>query len=261
MNKRKSGFTLIELSIVLVIIGLIIGGILVGRDLINSSGVRAQISQIEKFNAAVNTFRSKYGGLPGDLKYTEAQGFGLYYITYGPYVGLAARGDGNGLIQNRGGSVYFFDEPLIFWRHLSDSKMIEGAYGGKLNTAAETTTTIVGDYMPPSKIGTNGSIEVNSVGTGTNYFLLVSPTITGAGNCCNGTSLNPLTAIEAYQIDNKTDDGLPGSGGVFAINGAGDLSLYTTWKTVSAVSGCVSSGVYALNPGTTQDCSLRFKFQ
>ena len=52
---KKSGFTLIELSIVLVIIGLIIGGILVGRDLINASAIRAQISQIDKYQQAANT--------------------------------------------------------------------------------------------------------------------------------------------------------------------------------------------------------------
>lgn len=46
--KNQSGFTLIELSIVLVIIGLIVGGVLVGRDLIKAAEVRAQVSQIEK---------------------------------------------------------------------------------------------------------------------------------------------------------------------------------------------------------------------
>ena len=50
----KSGFTLVELSIVLVIIGLIIGGVVVGRDLIDAATIRAQISQIEKYNTAVN---------------------------------------------------------------------------------------------------------------------------------------------------------------------------------------------------------------
>ena len=51
------------MSIVLVIIGLIVGGILVGQSLIAAAAVRAQISQIEKYNTAVNTFRDKYGGL------------------------------------------------------------------------------------------------------------------------------------------------------------------------------------------------------
>lgn len=233
---------------------------MVGRDLISSAGVRAQISQIEKFNAAVNTFRTKYGGLPGDLNRTDALGFGLYAITYGPYIGLPARGDGNGLIQNRGGGVYIADESLIFFRHLSEAQLIDGTYGSKLNTAAEATTTTVSDYMPSSKIGTNGFFEVSSAGTGNNYLVLVTPTISGAGNCCNGASKNTITATEAHQIDSKIDDGLPGRGGVFAINGAGDLSLYATWTTVSAVAGCVVSSAYAVTQNT-QDCSLRFKFQ
>jgi hypothetical protein len=52
---------------VLVIIGLIVGGVLVGRDLIQAAAVRATITQIEKFNTATNTFYTKYNGLPGDL--------------------------------------------------------------------------------------------------------------------------------------------------------------------------------------------------
>ncbi len=99
------GFTLIELSIVIVIIGLIVGGVMVGRDLIASAGIRSQISQIEKFNAAVNTFRTKYSGIPGDLKYTEASGFGLYAITYGSYIGYLGYGDGNGILHKANGAT------------------------------------------------------------------------------------------------------------------------------------------------------------
>jgi prepilin-type N-terminal cleavage/methylation domain-containing protein len=53
MHKSATGFTLIEMSIVLVIIGLIVGGVLVGQDLIRAAYIRAQITQIEKFNTAV----------------------------------------------------------------------------------------------------------------------------------------------------------------------------------------------------------------
>jgi prepilin-type N-terminal cleavage/methylation domain-containing protein len=62
----KRGFTLIELSIVLVVIGLIIGGIIIGQTLIQSAQIRRQTTEFGKWYAAVNTYRIKYNALPGD---------------------------------------------------------------------------------------------------------------------------------------------------------------------------------------------------
>ena len=93
-GRAERGFTLIELSIVLVIIGLIVGGVLVGQDLIRAAAVRAQVSQIEKYNTAVNTFRDKYGALPGDIQDPAASSFG-----FTPRGQLAGEGDGNGVIE------------------------------------------------------------------------------------------------------------------------------------------------------------------
>jgi prepilin-type N-terminal cleavage/methylation domain-containing protein len=94
-SSHGNGFTLIELSIVLVIIGLIVGGVLVGQNLIDAAAVRAQISQIEKYNTAANTFRGKYGYLPGDIPNPYAAQFG--FLPRGTYKG---QGDGNGVIQS-----------------------------------------------------------------------------------------------------------------------------------------------------------------
>jgi prepilin-type N-terminal cleavage/methylation domain-containing protein len=58
----KSGFTLIEMSMVMVIIGLVIGGILTGSDLINAATQRTQIAQIEKYNTAVRGRATSCGG-------------------------------------------------------------------------------------------------------------------------------------------------------------------------------------------------------
>jgi prepilin-type N-terminal cleavage/methylation domain-containing protein len=76
-HTRSSGFTLIEMSIVLVVIGLVVGGILTGQSLIAAAGVRAQIAQIENFNTAANTFFEKYGYLPGDIPAGPAAQFGF----------------------------------------------------------------------------------------------------------------------------------------------------------------------------------------
>ena len=66
ISPSRSGFTLLELSIVLVIIGLLAGGILVGRDLIHAAELRSVVSDVDKFTAAANTFRLKYNCIPGD---------------------------------------------------------------------------------------------------------------------------------------------------------------------------------------------------
>jgi type II secretory pathway pseudopilin PulG len=67
MNKIKSAFTLIELSILLLIIGLIIGGITAGSSLIKQSQVRAVISEFNNIQSSIKTFRIQFNALPGDF--------------------------------------------------------------------------------------------------------------------------------------------------------------------------------------------------
>lgn len=222
---RNSGFTLIELSIVLVIIGLIVGGILVGQDLIKAAALRATVSQKIKFDAAVNTFRGKYNGLPADLSnYAMFTG----QLTTTGLTGAQAYGDGNGLIQSgffTSHIAHFFGETKLFWRQLLDANLI----GENVSLA----TTAVGidipgngnGYVPAAKLG-KGAFWVLDSDAGVNYFGLGGITYMAFSAIQYVVfSADVITPNEAYQIDTKLDDGMPITGSVRSIATGGFTSL------------------------------------
>ncbi len=180
-SQVASGFTLVELSIVLVIIGLIIGGVLVGRDLINSATIRSQIAQIEKYNAAVNTFRGKYGYLPGDIPNPVASQYG--FVARGQYAG---EGDGNGVLEavtgdwagNNNCCKQATGENPMFWMDLSTAKLIDGGFSSAspVNQPGNTLTLPGAGgislflYFPVAKIGQGNFIFVFDI----NRYLIIS---------------------------------------------------------------------------------------
>jgi prepilin-type N-terminal cleavage/methylation domain-containing protein len=171
----SAGFTLIELSVVLVIIGLIVGGVLVGQELIKAATVRAQITQIEKFNTATNTFTAKYGYLPGDIPATAALAAGLK--PRGQYAG---EGDGNGLLEgvygtssgSNGGIYLAGGETATFWVDLSAADLIEGTFNAATPNCAypyycpsnisATTMPSISSYFPQAKLGRGNYIYAYS---------------------------------------------------------------------------------------------------
>jgi prepilin-type N-terminal cleavage/methylation domain-containing protein len=173
----RRGFTLIELSIVLVIIGLVVGGVLVGQDLVKAASVRATISQIESFQRAKNTFREKYGGIPGDLIYTDAQKFGFSTCTYSP--GTNTHCDGNGNLSDGANTTGIASEMALFWIQLSKAGFIENGFTFSGADASDSfgvlSSTQIGQHLPEAKIGNGNYLTTAIDNTGsnnpTNYFI------------------------------------------------------------------------------------------
>jgi prepilin-type N-terminal cleavage/methylation domain-containing protein len=66
-KKLHKGFTILELSIVLVIVGLLVAGVLGGQEIIKAMKVNSVISKMNEVTAAANSFKLKYDSLPGDM--------------------------------------------------------------------------------------------------------------------------------------------------------------------------------------------------
>jgi prepilin-type N-terminal cleavage/methylation domain-containing protein len=107
----KKGFTLVELSIVLVIIGLLIGGILVAQSMIKSAQINAFVRQLQQYDSAVTNFKTKYNNLPGDSPYFPTNGCNDA-VTYG------SQGDGK-ITDANAGNRYVCNEIGNFWSDLS----------------------------------------------------------------------------------------------------------------------------------------------
>jgi prepilin-type N-terminal cleavage/methylation domain-containing protein len=260
LYKTRGGFTLIEMSIVLVIIGLIVGGILLGQSLIQAAAVRATVSQIEKYNTATNTFREKFAYLPGDIPAGPAAQFGL---TVGSgCTGTLGLSDGNGLIDSWDASSGYWSfqtagETALFWQDLSSVNLIDGSFQGIGSTGCvkpySKTQSQLLQYMPAAKIGGGNFIYLYEYG-GFNWFGL--QVITGTDN--NGTmEPNPeetgtlsasITVLQAYNIDKKIDDGLPQHGNVMAT-----YALYWDDTAVPAIAWAGTTGTGA-TPGSSTTC-------
>ena len=295
--RRKSGFTLIELSIVLVIIGLIVGGVLVGQDLIKAAETRAQISQIEKYNTAVRTFQGKYGYLPGDMPDPYATQFG--FIARDTRLG---QGDGNGILSGlydtgNGWSSGYTEtgEPLVFWGDLSKAGLIDGAFNTAVIAPGQDADdpNQVADFLPRGKAGNGLFVYVISgyesdaansdFFSSNNFFSLSQVTAIGGFGRINGNT--GLSVNQAYNIDKKTDDGLPAKGNVQAVSAQGDSSHSGLWfsnndtesyappggsNINASATTCYDNNNSTANPvtyslsqnnGAGINCSLAFKFQ
>lgn len=241
--QKNNGFTLIELSIVLVIIGLVVGGVMVGNDLIKAAQRRSQLAQFEMFQLAINTFKLKYNQLAGDAN--NASDF---------FTGVTD-GNGNGVLQLADGtSVYtsgtYGGEIEQFFIHLSKANLLDRNYigGSSIDVGYPSLRIKPRTGFIAGTSSSSGRISV--------VFLIRIVNPTSMPNLNDADDMfsfsSSLNAEESMFLDIKADDGKPTSGNFVATTESG---------FTGAISPCTDGTNYYSNVSTSR-CrpSLTLKF-
>lgn len=215
-RRSEQGFTLVELAIVMVIIGLLIGGILKGQELISTAKVGATVSQIKALDGAINTFQEKYAAYPGDMLNPNLR---IPNCTAAP---CNVAGNGNSQIVN-GAITTMGNAPVApngatgegsrAFSHLALSDLLSGIDPNE-------TASVFGASLPVVKAGGGMWIGYTSQATsagiatltaGRHYAMLNATPVTMA------VDTGAFNSNIAAQIDRKIDDGIANRGGAQTI--------------------------------------------
>jgi len=248
-HRSVSGFTLVELAIALMIIGLLLGGVLKGRELITNARNAQVTRQLKGYEVAVKNFISIYSNMPGDI---PNPGSRLPGCTSDP-CNVAGNGDGD-LTQTvplyKLPSMTFLaaGESHTFWTHLAQAGLING-----IDTTVTVSTPFTGDFgreFPTSAIENVGFVAVGYSNTGTTGPRSSYIIVRGINDADYG-----LTPATASYIDQKLDDGLPTTGDVMA------LANYLATGIIASC-GNYTTNVYATTGSNTSPaCNLAFRLE
>jgi len=218
--KLRRGFTLIEIAIVLVIIGLILGGVLKGQELINSARVRSMTDQVNGITAAWFAFQDRYRALPGDYSQAQTQ-----------IDAALVNGNGNGQIDTSA-------ERGQVWAQLQAANMLIGSYDG---ATTGSDYKCAASTCPQNILGRSMLITFDNQGSG------------NVGSVNELWSGNSISAQVLAEMDRKMDDGVATTGDMRV--GAGKAG--SGWTPTNA-SACLNSTAYKMTPDSG-NCAAVFR--
>ncbi len=204
MRSQQSGFTLVEIAIVLVIIGLLLGGILKGQELINSAKVKNIANDFRVIPTYIYAYQDKFKSLPGDDAQVVAHVTGATLSTTGPV--------GNGVVNGAWNSTTATDESFLFWQHVRLANLASGptavadpgyipvnATGGVIGISSATSTST-------QIVGMKGTYQICSSGI-LGKFAKQLDIQMDDGNTATGsmqTTAEPATGIDKAAVPNNT---------------------------------------------------------
>ena len=200
MKNKQGGFTLVEIAIVLVIIGLLLGGVLKGQELINSAKVKNMVGDFRTVSALVYGYQDRFKSFPGDQNQGQLDAaFGAAALATACAAG-ATCAPNNGRLNGDWNAVATTSESFVFWQHVRLANLATGP-------------TVTGDanYIPRNADG--GAIGIES---GIDAAGAAVPFIAGMRGsfyvCSSG-----ILGRYVRQIDTTMDDGNSAGGSVQAV--------------------------------------------
>jgi type II secretory pathway pseudopilin PulG len=220
---KRLGFTLVELSIIVVIIGILIAGIATGKSLILQGELNSSIKELQSLKAIISSFQTRYDFLPGDV--TNA-------TNYWPNA-TTSNGNGNGFIDS---TLALLEDTYVF-QHLSLSGMLPGNFFGGIPSGATRFVFGINSFSSKKQPGSYQIGNSNNIYGSTDNALQLGSLTDSVAGYPDGGLFSPQ---DAANIDNKIDDGLASSGFYRATEGVNVLAGHCTDGNINATAGTVN---------------------